>query len=285
MTNSGLLAQHKKVFADGLNTSAIGEPGALSIISTASDLARAGHSMLSSRLIPKATTRRWLQPIADTSNLRNGVGRPWEIYHAGQYANSSILDVYTKTGLIGHYASYFGLAPDFNTGFAILAHDTGAARGPDLNVYADIVSLAIVQLQQLAAAEAKARYVGSFDGPAGSASFNISSDGPGLIVTSLKKGDVDLRNEIAASAGIKLENLDLRLYSSNVMTEAQHQFVAVFQDKSAPVDMGTPTCITWQDVGSLGSAVDVQFVFDMANTGKASKVTFGGGSIALLRSG
>ncbi|KAH0429791.1 beta-lactamase family protein [Colletotrichum camelliae] len=285
MTNSGLLAQNKTVFADALNTSAIGEPGALSVISTASDLARAGHSMLSSRLISKAATRRWLQPIADTSNLRNGVGRPWEIYHAGQYANSSILDIYTKTGLIGHYATYFGLAPDFNAGFAILAHDTEAVRGPDLNVYADIVSLAIAQLQKLAAAEANARYVGSFNGSAGSASFNVSNDGPGLLVTSLQRGDVDLRKEIAASAGIKLENLDFRLYPSNVMTETQHQFVAVFQDKSAPVDMGTPTCITWQDVGSLGPSADVRFVFDVANTGQASKVTFGGGSIALSRSG
>ncbi|KAK2738111.1 beta-lactamase family protein [Colletotrichum kahawae] len=258
MTNSGLLAQNKTVFADALNTSAIGEPGALSVISTASDLARAGHSMLSSRLISKAATRRWLQPIADTSNLRNGVGRPWEIYHAGQYANSSILDVYTKTGLIGHYATYFGLAPDFNAGFAILAHDTEAVRGPDLNVYADIVSLAIVQLQR------------------------PKQD---TLDPSMDLLDVDLRKEIADSAGIKLENLDFRLYPSNVMTETQHQFVAVFQDKSAPVDMGTPTCITWQDVGSLGSSADVRFVFDVANTGQASKVTFGGGFVALSRSG
>lgn len=149
--------------------------------------------MLSSPLISKAATRGWLQPVADTSNLCNGVGRPWEIYHADQYANSSVSDVYTKTSLIGQHATYFGLGPDLDAGFAILAHDTEAARGPDLNVYADVVSLAMSKLQQLAAAEMEARYVCSFDSPAGSESFNVSKDGPGLVVTSLKKGEAEGR--------------------------------------------------------------------------------------------
>ncbi|WYZ39581.1 hypothetical protein EsH8_III_001495 [Colletotrichum jinshuiense] len=286
MTNSGLLsvAGDKAIFARDLNTSAVGEPGALSMLSTASDLARAGHAMLSSRLVSKAATRRWLQPVADTSNLRNGVGRPWEIYHAGRSANSSILDVFTKTGLVGHYASYFGLAPDFDAGFAILAHDTEAARGPDLNVYADVVSLAIVQLQKLAAAEMAEKYVGSFEGPAGAAVFNISSDGPGLVVSALKAGDIDVRAEIANAAGIKAEDIDLRLYPSNVATETQHQFVAVIQDKSAPVDMDTPTCITWQDVGSLGPRFDIRVIFDTDASGQAVRVTLLGGSLALERS-
>ncbi|KAF6816878.1 beta-lactamase family protein [Colletotrichum plurivorum] len=287
VSSSGLLQSmgKEKIFAQDLDVTAIGEPAALSMVSTASDLAKAGRSMLNSRLISKGATRRWLQPIADTSNLRNGVGRPWEIYHAGQYANSSILDVFTKTGLIGHYASYFGLAPDFNAGFAILAHDAEAARGPDLNVYADIVSLAVVQLQKLAVAEMTQRYAGVFEGPDGAATFNISKDGPGLVVSSLKSKGVDLRAEVAAAASIKPEDLDFRLYPSNVATENQHQFVAVFQDKSAPVDMGTPTCITWQDVGSLGSSFDVRVVFDMHVSGKASKVSLANGSLVLPRSG
>ncbi|KAK6223854.1 beta-lactamase family protein [Colletotrichum tabaci] len=285
MTNSGLLTlvKNTQIFAQDLNGSAIGEPGALSMLSTAADLARAGHAMLSSRLISPAATRRWLQPVADTSNLRNAVGRPWEIYHAGRQANSSIVDVFTKTGSIGHYASYFGLAPDLDAGFAILAHDTEAARGPDLNAYADIVSLAVAQLQELAAAEMAARYAGTFVGPAGAATFTVSGDGPGLVVSRLEAGEVDLRADIAAAAGVGLEDLDFRLYPSNVATETRHQFVAVFQDKGAPVDMGTPTCITWQDVGALGLTFDVRVVFDIDMSGKATNVTLAGGSLSLTR--
>ncbi|WQF82683.1 Putative beta-lactamase/transpeptidase [Colletotrichum destructivum] len=285
MANSGLLtlAENTQVFAQDLNGSAIGEPGALSMLSTAADLARAGHAMLSSRLISPAATRRWLQPVADTSNLRNAIGRPWEIYHAGRQGNSSILDVFTKTGSIGHYASYFGLAPDFDAGFAILAHEAEAARGPDLNVYADIVSLAVAQLQDLAAAEMAARYAGTFVGPAGTATFTVSGDGPGLAVSRLEAGEVDLRAEIAAAAGVGLEDLDFRLYPSNVATETRHQFVAVFQDKGAPVDMGTPTCVTWQDVGALGLTFDVRVMFDLDMSGKATNVTVAGGSLSLMR--
>lgn len=113
--------------------------------------------MLSSTLLPSATTRRWLHPGMDTSNLRNGVGRPWEVYRAGS-ATLPILDVLTKSGNIGQYASYFGLVPDLGAGFAILAHDSTVADGKlDLNVYADIVSEALGYFQKFAAQETAVR--------------------------------------------------------------------------------------------------------------------------------
>ena len=228
--------------------------------------------MLSSRLISPSATRRWLQPVADTSNLRNGVGRPWEIYHAGQHANSSILDVYTKTGLVGAYASYFGLTPDLDAGFAILAHDASGSA-PDLNVYADIVSLAVEELEKLAAGQAAAQYSGEYvvAGKDDIVAFNISDDGPGLVVPVLRVGGVDLKKQTAKAAGIVLEDLDFRVYPTNVAKGALRQFVAVFQDKSAPVDQGTPTCITWQDVGSLGPDVVDRFVFELDDGSGAAK--------------
>ncbi|KAJ9149231.1 Beta-lactamase [Pleurostoma richardsiae] len=274
MTRSGFLSSENEanIFGQGMNSSAIGEPAALSLLSTTRDLARAGHAMLSSRLVPAAVTRRWLQPVADTSNLRNGVGRPWEIYHAGQYANSSVLDVYTKSGAVSAYSSYFGLAPDFGAGFAILAHDASGAA-PDLNVYADVVSLAVVELEELAAEQAAARYAGEFSssGSDDVAVFNVSSDGPGFIVPVLAVGGVDLRKQVADVAGIELEDLDFRVYPTNVIKGTMHQFVAVFQDKSAPVDMDTPTCITWQNVDSLGPDVADRFIFEINESSGSAK--------------
>lgn len=85
---------------------------------------------------------------------------------------------------------------------------------------------------------------------------------------------------------MELDDRDFRLYPSNVATEIQHQFIAGFQDKSAPVDMDIPTCITWQDVGALGpGVVDVLFVFSMDGSGRASNVTLASGSLTLSRSG
>ncbi|OHE99501.1 hypothetical protein CORC01_05301 [Colletotrichum orchidophilum] len=206
MTNSGLLSSVKD------------SP------MVAQDLNMPSHAQLSSHLARRHT------PLAatDISNLRNGVGRPWEIEHAGQHANSSIVDIFTKKDLMRHYRSYFGLVPDFNAGFAILAHDTEAARRPDLKVYADIVSLAVVRLQKLATAEMAARYVVNFQGPEKTAAFNTSRDGPGMLVSTLKAGNVDPLAQVADAAGIKLEDLDFRLYPANVVLLIKMQFFQLF---------------------------------------------------------
>ncbi|KAJ4327411.1 hypothetical protein N0V84_002182 [Fusarium piperis] len=255
MKSSGLLSpDDTDVFAiEELNTSQIGEPGALSLVSSIEDLARAGHSILSSTLLSPATTRRWLHPNMDTSNLRNGVGRPWEVYRAGSTAISPVLDVMTKSGTIGQYASYFGLTPDFNAGFAILAHDsTVEDRKLDLNVYADIVSESLGYMQAFAAKELALRYAGTYKAANGGvAVLNITENGPGLEVQSLTINKADVKAEMAKKLGIKVADLDFRIYPTNVQDETKHQFVAVFQDRSAPIDMGTPTCITWQEVGAV----------------------------------
>ncbi|RGP69146.1 beta-lactamase family [Fusarium sporotrichioides] len=252
LNSSGVLSHDSKdVFAmESLNTSMIGEPGALSFVSSMEDLARAGHSMLASDILSPAITRRWLKSHADTSNLRNGVGRPWEVYRAGQNIRP-IMDALTKAGTIGKYASYFGLTTDFNAGFAILAHDSSVEdRKLDLNVHADIVSEVLGYFPQIAAAETKARYTGQFKGENSMASFNTSLDGHGIAVQKLVVDGVNIKDRTAQKLGIKLNDLDFRVYPTNVKDDTQQQFVAVFQDKSALIDQGTPTCITWQEVGA-----------------------------------
>ena len=257
------------------------------MLSTTHDLARAGHAMLSSRLLPPATTRRWLHPAADTSNLRNGVGRPWEVYRAASSAVDPILDVFLKEGEVAPYSSYFGLAPDVGAGFAILAHDAGGGGGAaDLNVYADVVAGALAKMQGLAAAEAEERYAGVYGGggeDVAMAVFNVSDNGPGLVVEQLVVGGRDVRAEIAAAAGIMLENLDFRVYPTNVVKGGLHQFVAVFQDMSAPVDMGTPTCITWMTVDALGPTLGDRFVFELDGKGIATRVLIPATGVSLTR--
>ncbi|KJR83623.1 alkaline D-peptidase [Sporothrix schenckii 1099-18] len=288
MTRSGLLtpSSESQVFGGDFHSSSIGEPAGMSLLSTTRDLARAGRAMMKSKLISASATRRWLQPIADTSNLRNGVGRPWEIYHAGQYANSTVLDVFTKNGYAGAYASYFGLSPDLGAGFAILSHDTSGTAA-DLNAYADIVSLALLDLEALAAAEAAAYYSGNYTGQSGNgdtAVIQSPSDGYGFVVADLVVDGIDLRNQTAFAANIELENLDFRIYPSNVVQGTKHLFVAVFQDKKAPVDADTPTCITWQEVGSLGQNIADQFIFDTdSTTGFAQSLSVLGRQSTLMR--
>ncbi|KAK8096051.1 beta-lactamase/transpeptidase-like protein [Apiospora kogelbergensis] len=287
MTTSGLLnSDMKDIFAPrSLNLTQHGEPGAISLVSTTIDLSRAGHAILSSRLLPPFVTRRWLRHSVDTSNLRNGVGRPWEIYRAGRSAIAPVVDVWTKSGSLGaHYASYFGLAPDFDVGFAILAHD-GANGGSalDLNVYADIVSEALGGLQGIAAAETAARYAGTYRGGNDSvAVLHVTEDGPGIAVQELRVDGVDVRAQAARQLGIAtVADLDFRLYPAIVGENSlRHEFVAVFQDRSAPVDMGTPTCITWQHIGST-AGVEYRYAFSLTDGEVALKFEAATGSFRL----
>ena len=243
--------------------------------------------MLSSRLLQPAVTRRWLHPIADTSNLRNGVGRPWEVYRAGSSAISPIVDIFTKSGAIGPYASYFGLAPDFNAGFAILAHDsTVEDRKLDLNVYADVVSDGLTQLTEMAAVMMITQFVGTYSASNNQSvvAFNQSDYGPGLSVITARLNGTDLMAEVAESMAIETAALDFRLYPTNVVSASSHQFVAVFQNKAAPADMGTPTCITWMDVGSLGKGAPDRFVFEIGKDGGATGLRIQDSQGALLAS-
>ncbi|OAQ78088.1 beta-lactamase family protein [Purpureocillium lilacinum] len=271
MSRSGL--RLADVFAARNNDlPAVKEPAALSMVSTVGDLARAGKAILSSKLIPAAVTRRWLHSNADTSNLRNGVGRPWEVYRAGSNATSPILDVFTKSGAVGPYASYFGLAPDFDAGFAILAHDaTVKDGGLDLNVYADVASEALESLLGLAARQSAMRFGGTYGGDKDR--LVLSQGSPGLEVKDFKLDGVDMMAVAARQLGIMPKDLDYRLYPTNVKDARHHQFVAVFQDRAAPVDMGTPTCITWQSVDAQAQA-RTRFVFEL-NDQRATGVVLG----------
>lgn len=282
MNDTSLLADTSSstIFGKGLSNSSLpGEPASLSLLTSTHDLANFGHALLTSSLLPQSTTRRWLKPFTSTSNIANAVGRPWEIYHYHGDATDPIMDIYTKSGTIGKYTSYFGLAPDYNVGFSILAvnDDNNAA---DLNAYADVLLIALLQIDALAREQARDAYVGTYTFPDNSSSssitLNITDPAPGLAVTHLMVNGTDWLSEIAEAGGISpAKNLDFRLYPTNLVEGKKRAWRGVMQDRDALVDAGTPTCISWQTVGSLernGWALD-EFILEVdEKSGVASAV-------------
>lgn len=268
-----------------------GEPASLSLTTTPHDLSLFGRAILSSRLLSPSDTRRWLKPHTSTSNLRNAVGAPWEIYHFSTNATAPVIDIYTKTGAIGRYAAYFGLAPTHDVGFAILAHD--AAGAPDLNAHADVALGALLAVDAVGRAQAKQELAGTYRGTANS-SILVSETGeedPGLAVERFVVEGVDWRARLAVLSGVAdAADLDFRLYPTNLREVGEggavrQVFRAVFQDKSAPVDQGTPTCVTWMDVDSLkwkGKALDT-FVFEVGGKGNATSITVPAFGVELWR--
>lgn len=243
-------------------------------MSTTNDLAQAGQGILSSRLISPVSTRKWLTRSVDTSNLRNGVGYPWEIYRAGSKPISPIFAALTKSGAVGPFASYFGISPDFNVGFALLARDYTAKPGQlDLNAYVDVISESIGPLARVAAMEMGQRYSGTFRSESGS-QLDIIGSSLGIEITSMTENGDDVKKRVADSLGFDVKNLDFRLYPTPVQNVTRHQFVSIFQDKNAPIDAGTPTCVTWQTAGSIAPA---KFVFELNSDGVAMAVSVSDG--------
>ncbi|KAJ9157006.1 Beta-lactamase/transpeptidase-like protein [Coniochaeta hoffmannii] len=275
--NSGSLLGHP------VSPSQKGEQASLSLLSNPHDLALAGSSILSSALLPASTTRRWLSPSsADTSNIRNGAGQPWEVYRA-PITSQLIIDILLKSGEVGAYSSYLGLLPDMGVGFAILAHDE-SGKAADLNVYADVVADGLSGILKVAALQSAGRYSGAYSGPDGLAVFGADA-WPGLVVENITVGGRDVRAEVAKDAGIEIGNLDYRVYPTNIwdVGAKRHQFVGVVQDKDALVDAGTPTCITWMNGIVQGAGGRV--VFGLDDEGMASSVEVAGLGGSLNKAG
>ena len=241
------------------------------LYSSVHDVSRALSAVLSSKLLPSAATRRWLKPTSHTSNLKNSVGRPWEIFSLTQTPISPVIPVYQVRGNIDRYASHVGLVPDYNVGFVILAADV--ENSPDLNAYADIIAEEMIPaLEQNAIVQASMAFSGTYYAELGNTSLSIAAaqdSTPGLSVKSFAMGETDVRAVYAELNRIEPENLSFRLYPTDIVSETARgkrmAFRASFQDVTALADAGTPTCETWRYIDELqvnGIGLD-KFVFDL----------------------
>lgn len=186
--------------------------------------------------------------------------------------------MYTARGNFGLYSSYLGVVPDFNVGYAILAADS--YFNADLNAYADLVSDILPALEITAQAEAKMTYCGSY-GDRVSSLVNITSLSPkipGLSVEALVHDGVDMRVAYANSMSIGPSDLDFRLYPTNLRETSTSgfrvAFRAIFQDRGAFEDSGTPTCETWRNADAKynGTVPLDLFIFDHDSNGEVVKM-------------
>lgn len=269
----------------GSNISETALLAANGLFSTVSDLSRIGQSILRSELLQQITTNRWLKPHSYTSNLVNGVGMPFDIYTPtlSGGATGAIIPIFTKLGPRGSYSPYFGLVPDYGVGFVMLSADTDQAA--DLNAYADLIGEYLIPaIERTAAQQAVIAYAGNFTTVDESSTIEFVVDGLGglsLANWTTNNDNLDVRSAYARLKEIPASSLDMRLYPTNLQDISGSQnttrlaWRAVLQDMDAPVDAGTPTCITWE--GGVdqfvynGVSLDL-FVFELDAQGMATGV-------------
>ncbi|KAH8646036.1 beta-lactamase/transpeptidase-like protein [Tricladium varicosporioides] len=263
--------------------------------SSPADLTAIGRSILSSTLISPAQTRRWMKPMTHTSALLSAVGAPWEIQRV-QLPSSRIVDVYTKNGVIGAYASYMILIPDYDVGFTILA----AGVGTNADVLAGFIADSFLPaLEEASRTQAAKTYAGTYK--SGASTFTLTTDAtvPGIslsnwinngtavvplfpIFISLAVGDTGTANALLQyyESGVPLidpKDVTVRLYpsglrSSTVKGQQIVSFRAVFGIATPIVDTSpfADTRAGWEiaDVIVYGNSGLDEFIFTIDANGK-----------------
>ncbi|KAL1595836.1 hypothetical protein SLS60_009526 [Paraconiothyrium brasiliense] len=180
------------------------------IFASASDLSALGRSILTSKLLSPNTIRAWLKPTSFTSSPIGFVGRPWEIYRAVlNETQNRVVDIYTKGGNVGVYASSVALIPDFDIGFTILvASEKGAYPYTLSGVLTDALLPAVEEAARL---EADKAYAGTYRAANINSSVTISSEKgkPGLTLGSWVSNGTDVFPIFGSPT-------DFRIYPSNI---------------------------------------------------------------------
>lgn len=137
--------------------------GSGGVASTLNDLSKFGNGILSSALMSRVETRRWMKPVTHTGRFQFSFGRPWEILRY-THASGSVTDLYTKGGDSGSASTYLVLIPDYNVGFTILGSSSIPERNPLIGRIGDLVGNTLLPaLEAQAAAEAASNFAGRYE--------------------------------------------------------------------------------------------------------------------------
>lgn len=197
------------------------EPGG-GFYSSLNDITKIGRSILTSQLLTKSTTRRWLKPGSFLPDGKSAIGAPWEIFQA--LGTNKTTWMYSKSGDFGLYSTWLVLLPDYDAGFTIL---TGGLKAATVSrVLADVAAgFFVPAFEKAAKQEAAARYVGEYAGSFTSVSGNGTDtfemvvavdEFAGLAIQNYTINGVDFRAAIAASGNVTSAQIQLRLYPTGL---------------------------------------------------------------------
>lgn len=241
---------------------------------------RVGQSILNNEVLSPVVTRNWMKPVTHTGDLQLSVGMPWEIIRAN--VDGRVVDLYTKSGDVGVYASLLVVIPDYNAGFATLA-----AGGDDIQVSAVTADLIIdaflPALEQAARDQATTQLAGSYRSSELNSSIELSVDAgkPGLGIKSLISNGTDV--VAALTDFLQLVDTDIRLYSTDLSADTNSTTTVASYRAVFPEVASTGTGIfsqawnkgTWFNLDSTmyyEIGID-EFLFTFDSDGKATSIS------------
>lgn len=137
------------------------------IWTNAADLSKFLRAILQHKLLSPAETRKWLQPVSTTYNLRRLVGAPWEIFRKGE-ALARNVDIYQKSGNVQGYAGYAVIVPEFDLAMTVNMAGNSSAKAAHEAIYR-LTEAIIERVDNLTFNAMQSKYVGIYetgcDGP------------------------------------------------------------------------------------------------------------------------
>ncbi|KAK3393749.1 beta-lactamase/transpeptidase-like protein [Podospora didyma] len=203
------------VIADGFARDMGDEAPAGGYFQSIADLSALGKSILGSTLLPADATRQWLRPVTHSANVYHSIGRPWEIDRqrvpisppssSSSSSATRVVDLYTKGGGIGQYASLLALSPDHDMGISILASSAAgpSSSPPQYGILASQLTATWLRIAEQASREqAASNFVGTYstttlaaeeEEPLESlAEFSLLPNEPGLFLSRLVSNGTDM---------------------------------------------------------------------------------------------
>ncbi|KAF2996923.1 hypothetical protein E8E13_006113 [Curvularia kusanoi] len=234
------------------------------MFSSANDISKLGHAILSSKLIKPSLTRRWLNPVTFSSDFSASVGAPWGIRRIplGPIEQPfRSISAYTKAGTFRHYTAFLSLLKEYNLGFTIMM--AGKSLVSNFMIADTLGASLIPAYDAVARDEADSIYSGVYVSYGANAMPNssliISTDPrkPGLGLSSwISNGTNMVEKAIQLSTGSSslALNPEARLYYTQLETKAKNgkkrqAWKAVFEDTGAPTPSGpllfSTVCGSW----------------------------------------
>jgi hypothetical protein len=258
---------------------------------SAGDLATFGRAILTSSLVRPAVTRRWLKPMAFTSDIYAAVGAPWGVRRiklAGGDNSRRTLTVFNKAGSLGKYSALLTVIPDFNIGFSIMAAGITPAH-ICLHMADTIGQFLIPTYDYISKRDAITTFGGEYVPNKSASDLNSSLvitgdfERPGLTIESwVSNGTNMVETAMRLQAGAPARQPGARLYYTGLQTvredgSKRQAWKAVFEDGESPTydeRMFLSDCATWIPLTSVAYAAKPldEFIFEIDPDGNVVSV-------------
>lgn len=257
-----------------------------SIYSSTSDMVKAGQAILQSTLMSSARTRRWFQPMMQTSHMSSAVGAPWEMRYL-TLPNERLSQVLTKQGDIGGYHAALALSPEHGLGWVVLTAGTMDSAAPKIretlmNTFGNTF---LPSAETQAWIESRANFAGTYVHKPTNSSVTVEMDPsgrPGLSVKSLVSRGVSVIGPNSPFIDLYGAGQSARLYPSNLKTisgrrdgageyDSRLGFRATFFNSTEENEIQDPCLMSWTALGApvYGQVALDDWIFEMGEDGKA----------------